>query len=574
MAIGERWNGLTTRGMPGMVGPNASWNGAAWSGALWVALACLAAGLLFREGIADLWKAWQTPEYSHGPLIPVISAYLFLRQLKHVPRNPGPVTDRWPGVVVVVLALMVGLLGNITQIQKIVSVAVILWVGGMVLISFGWARGRQFWPPVLHLVFMLPLPFFLYWKTSLALQLVSSELGVWLIRLVDIPVFLDGHVIDLGLYKLHVAEACSGLRYLFPILSFTYLFAVLYQGSFWHKAILLLAAAPIAILMNAVRIGIVGIIVDNYGIEHAEGFMHFFEGWVVFMLCILALIGLSRVLQRTAGDRRSLVQVLDLDVSGLGPQLARLGDVRPSAALLGSSLAIALAAIVWSPLTRPEAPAIERDPFILFPRALGEWRGLMNPELDAEIAEVLAADDTLSMTFEASGQAAPVDFFVAWYSDQTRADIHTPEICIPAAGWEMSGIGPHALTVETGAQTLSFDVNRAIIQKGLNRQLVYYWFDQNGRRLASDYAAKAWLVLDAIGNGRTDGALVRFITPIAQNESEGSADERLTNMVGAAMGALPRFIATDTGPVSGTTSANTSGTTSGTLSGTVPDRES
>ena len=519
--------------------------GMASPGALWLGLACIAAVLFFREGMWALWQAWQTPEYSHGPLIPVISLYLFLRHLKTVPANTGRVPDRWPGVLVLGFALLLGLVGNMTQIEKLVAVALIIWTGGIVLVSFGWARGKQFWPPVLHLGFMLPLPFFVYWKVSIALQLISSELGVAIIQMAGIPVFLDGNIIDLGVYKLHVAEACSGLRYLFPILSFTYLFAVLYQGSMWHKAILLFAAVPIAIVMNSVRIGVIGIIVDNYGIEHAEGFMHFFEGWVIFVLCILALVVLARVLQRIARDRRSLAEVLDLDASGLGEQMARMRHIRPSAALLGSTVVFALAAVLWSPLTRPEPPKIERDPFLLFPRQVGDWRGAMRPELDPEIAAVLDADDYLSIGFEAAGRAAPVDLFIAWYQDQTRAAIHTPEVCIPAGGWEMSEIEVREVTVDTGQKNVVIPVNRAIIQKGLSRQMVWYWFDQSGRRIASDYAAKAYLVLDGIQTGRTDGALVRLVTPMIPGETEEVAEARLRDMLAASLPVLPRFISTE-----------------------------
>jgi exosortase D (VPLPA-CTERM-specific) len=518
-------------------------------GVLWLGLACVAAGLFFREGLADLWAAWQTPEYSHGPLIPLISGYLFLRHLKYVPPDPGPVTDRWPGVLVLVLALLLGLFGNIAQIEKFVAVALIVWVGGIVLVSLGWRRGRRFWPEVLHLGFMLPLPFFLYWKVSIALQFVSSGIGVDIIRMAGIPVFLDGNIIDLGVYKLHVAEACSGLRYLFPIMSFTYVFAVLYQGSVWHKIVLLLAAIPIAVMMNSVRIGVIGVMVDAYGIEHAEGFMHFFEGWVVFLLCILVMIGLARLMQRLSGDRRSLAEVLDVQTAGLGRQLTRVRDVRPSAALIGTSVAFAVAAMLWSPLTRPEPPVIQRDPFLLFPRELGEWRGIMHPDLPREITDVLKADDYLLIGYEAAGQAAPVDLFVAWYRDQTRAQIHTPEVCIPAGGWEMSSIGTEEIVIRADdGQSVAVPVNRAIIQKGLEKQLVYYWFDQSGRRIASDYAAKAWLIRDALESGRTDGALVRLTTPVAPGEPVGSAEARLRNVMEAALPVLPRFIGSDPAP--------------------------
>ncbi|MEL6478886.1 MAG: VPLPA-CTERM-specific exosortase XrtD [Pseudomonadota bacterium] len=509
-----------------------------------VAILCISAVLFFQGGIVDLWTNWQTPEYSHGPLIPVISFYLFLRQLKTVPANPGPVTDRWPGVMVLALALLLGLAGNIAQIEKITALALIIWTGGVVLTSFGWARGRQFWPPVVHLAFMMPLPFFLYWKTSIFLQGISAGVGVSLIQAVGIPVYLDGNIIDLGEFKLHVAEACSGLRYLFPIMSFTYLFAVLYQGSIWHKVILLMAAVPIAVIMNSIRVGVVGIMVDARGIEAAEGFMHFFEGWVIFILCILTMIAMARIMQRLSGDRRSLAEVLDLDTTGLGAQIARVRDIQPSAALIGAAAAFSVAAMLWNPLTRPEQPAIERDPFLLFPRDLGQWHGIMRPELETEVANILGADDYLSISYAAPGRAADVDLFIAWYSDQTKAEIHTPEVCIPAGGWEMSDIEVKELAIETAHQTQVFPVNRAIIQKGLSRQLVYYWFDQSGRRIADDYAAKAYLIWDGLKTGRTDGALVRFVTPIVPGEAEAAADARLQDMMRETLPVLPGFIST------------------------------
>ncbi|MEO1121140.1 MAG: exosortase, partial [Pseudomonadota bacterium] len=258
-----------------------------------ILLGVVASTAFFWNGLVSLIDAWGQPEYSHGPLIPVISAFLLFRQLRDTKMADGPITDRWPGVVLCVLALLLAGIGNITQIPDLVTYGLIAWVGALLLARYGWRRGRVLWPPVLHLVFMLPLPVFVAWQFSLFLQFISSEIGVALIQLMNVPVYLDGNIIDLGVYKLHVAEACSGLRYLFPILSFSYIFAILYQGPIWHKAVLLLSAAPIAILMNSLRIGIIGYMVNSYGIEHAEGFLHLFEGWVIFGLCILALLGLA-----------------------------------------------------------------------------------------------------------------------------------------------------------------------------------------------------------------------------------------------------------------------------------------
>ncbi|MEO8245199.1 MAG: archaeosortase/exosortase family protein, partial [bacterium] len=127
-------------------------------GLFWFAVAVLAAGVYFQTGVLALAEAWQLPEYSHGPLIPILSTFLFLRHLKRVPILDGPVTDRGPGVVVLVLALVLGGIGRLIQISDFVAYAMIIWIGGLILLSFGWRQGRQFWPPVLHLVYMLPLP--------------------------------------------------------------------------------------------------------------------------------------------------------------------------------------------------------------------------------------------------------------------------------------------------------------------------------------------------------------------------------------------------------------------------------
>ena len=270
-------------------------------GLFWLAVAVLGAGAFFYEGIDALLAAWATPEYSHGPLIPVLSSLLFLRQLKSVPVDPGPKSHRWVGVTVILLALTMGTLGRLSNISDIVAYGTIVWVGGILLVSFGWDTGRHMWPPVLHLVYMLPLPGVLYYKLSAWLQLISSELGVWMLQALDVPVFLEGNIIDLGVFKLQVAEACSGLRYIFPIMSFSYIFAVLYRGPVWHKAVLLLSAVPIAVFMNSVRIAIAGIGTNIYGVDFVEGFSHFFEGWVIFIGCVAILFGMAALLLTLAG---------------------------------------------------------------------------------------------------------------------------------------------------------------------------------------------------------------------------------------------------------------------------------
>lgn len=227
-------------------------------------------------------------------------------------------------------------LGKFAQISDVVAYATIIWVRAMLLISFGWAQGKRFWVPVLHLVYMLPLPGVLYFKLSTFLQGVSSELGVWFLTLMHVPVFLDGNIIDLGVLKMHVAEACSGLRYLFPIMSFSLcLRTVLYPRPWWHRRVLLLAAAPITVLMNSVRIAVAELARAISGRGASGGVPALLRGLGDLLASVVILFGLAWVMLKLQDSPMSLTEALDLDFTGLWPQFKRLGLAEASKGMIG-----------------------------------------------------------------------------------------------------------------------------------------------------------------------------------------------------------------------------------------------
>ena len=510
-------------------------------GGVWFVLLLIAAIPVFWIGFVSLGDAWSTPEYSHGPLIPVLSLYMFLREMRKVPADDSR-KIRWPGVAVIAFGLALAIFGNLTRIPDIVTYAFIIWVAGVILLCFGWSRGLLFWTGVLHLVYMLPLPQFLYWKLTIYLQLVSSEIGVWFIQAMGILVFLEGNVIDLGAYKLQVAEACSGLRYLFPILSFSYVFCVLYNGPVWHKIVLLLAAAPITVLMNSFRIGVIGVLVNSYGIGHAEGFLHYFEGWVIFAACVGVLFLLAVLMQRLQRNPKPLAETLDIDFNGLGYQIARIWSIPLTAMLMTATLLTFAVSAVWVAGPKQEIVRPEREPFGFFPQELGTWSGAPFA-LEQSVEYVLGADDYLQVNFASPGEAAPVGFFAAYYHKQTEGSgIHSPEVCLPVGGWEMFDI--REVSVDMQAQTgwAPFQSNRAIIQKGLSQQLVYYWFEQRGKRMTNDFHVKLSSIADSLTMGRSDGALVRFTTAVAQGESIEDADARIRRLMAEPLPQLPRFL--------------------------------
>ena len=507
----------------------------------WLLLAIAGMAAFYWTGLVSLPEAWRRPEFSHGYFVPFIALFLLLRKARALDYG----ADRqWAGIGVVLLALAVGLIGNLASIADVVTYGLLMCIAGVVLLVFGFHAGLKLWAPVAYLVFMLPLPSFVYWPLSTKLQHVSSRIGTSIISAMGIPVYLDGNVVDLGTYKLQVAEACSGLNYLFPLLSFGFLVAVIYKGPAWHKVVLFLSAVPITIAMNCVRIAMVGLLVDSFGAGQAEGFLHLFEGWVIFVACLVLLLIEALLLQQLSSNPKPLSALIDLGSDGLSASARRIAALVPSKGLVASASLIALAGLVWyvaqsDAITTP--PQIARQSFATFPQEFGEWTA-KEEVLEPAISQVLGADDYLLADYRPRDGSAAVNVFIAYYSSQVSGNgIHSPEVCIPAGGWEVSQWerASAGFRLPSGQPLW---VNRAEIQKGLNRQVVYYWFEQRGRPMTNSYAAKFSTLWDSVVKGRTDGALVRLVTPIGSGETERDTDARLARFLDVFYPMLPTFV--------------------------------
>ena len=510
-----------------------------WTGAIVVALAFIAMLVFYRTGIKAMLEAWTRPEYSFGPLVPFVSAYMLLHEIRQRPliENGG---SRWPGVALTGFGVLVGFVGNLSQVPDLIAYGFIISVGGLALILAGIRQGIRYWPGWIHLLFMLPLPNFLYWPLSGYLQRLSSVIGVEVIGAMGIPVFLDGNIIDLGIYKLQVAEACSGLRYLFPLMSFGYLFAVLYRGPLWQKLLLFFLTIPITILMNSFRIGVIGVLVDSFGIGQAEGFLHLFEGWIIFITCVVILYIIGLLLQRLQRNPQTAFNILDLDFAGLFKPLALVRSIPVTRALAVGSLFLMVGGALWTFVPGHAAQRVTRESFTMFPMKLDEWTGV-RIELEEVTASVLAADEYLLSNYRSPAKNQAINLFVAYYfSTINGSGIHSPEVCIPGGGWEV--FRWEEIHVEPGHSIPPFNINRAIIQKGQYRQLVYYWFEQKGRRLAGELESKFQTVYDSAVWGREDGALVRLTTPLGSNETEKDGDRRLREFMVPVLKALPAYI--------------------------------
>jgi exosortase D (VPLPA-CTERM-specific) len=475
------------------------------------------AAIAFRGALAELVRRWTIQEeYSHGFLIPVVAAWLIWTRRHILLASFGP--PSWAGALVILVAMFMHVIGLLSAIFLLSQLAIVVALLGIVLAIGGFSLLRAAFFPIIFLIFAIPLPYFVDANLSLNLQLISSQLGVFFIRLFGIPVYLEGNVIDLGDYKLQVVDACSGLRYLFPLFSLSVLAAYLFNAPIWQRALVLLSSIPITIAMNGFRIGIVGLTMDRWGPRMADGALHFFEGWIIFIASALLLALEAYVLARLSGKRVfEIFRVPAYATPSLPREHKGSGGHRMP---IFTSLILICATLLTGSLISNRSELIpERSRFVTFPMAIGEWRG-HSSLLESWAENNLALDDyVLSDYTKPDGKV--VNLYVAYYiSQRTGESPHSPLVCIPGSGWSITRL--ERLDSEN-----AHPLNRAIIERNGSKQLVYYWYEERGRSIASEYWSKLYLLSDAITKNRSDGALVRLITAITPGELERDADHRL-----------------------------------------------
>jgi EpsI family protein len=215
--------------------------------------------------------------------------------------------------------------------------------------------------------------------------------------------------------------------------------------------------------------------------------------------------------------------------------MRRAGSVR-FWALLGVLLLSGVALNIWE---RAGEAHVERRALKEFPTRVGDWRQVgIDQRFDPETERVLRADDYLSRTYaRPDGRVAA--FYVGYYATQRNgATYHSPLNCLPGSGWAMTEPATIRITPADGAPP--FEANRYIIQKGSDRQLLIYWYQGRGRIIASEYWGKIYTVLDSARLRRSDGAMVRVMTPVGT--SEPAAIEAATDLAAQAFHALPEYV--------------------------------
>jgi len=484
-------------------------------------------GLLYHQALVYLVGMWRKEDFNYGYVIVPIVLYLLWEKRAELKRSPS--VPSWRGLIPIGVGIFLYELGELGGEFTTLFLSLWLMVVGLCWLHLGWGKLKVIAFPVAYLLVMFPPPNLIYGNLSLRLQLISSQVGVAMIRLFGITAYREGNVIDLGFTQLQVVEACSGLRYLFPLLALGILIAYHFRASFWKRAVLVLSAVPVTVFTNSLRIATVGFLYPVWGAKVAEGFFHDFSGWLIFMVSLAILLAEMWLLSKIFPEAERAAAVIESPALSDGiPIEEKKGAAQgrgwgPPQSVAAVVLLLATLLVFRSVEFREKVP-ISR-PLAEVPLSMGEWIG------DRKAMEQIFLD-TLKLTDYSivdyrDPKGKEVNVYVAYNDRQMKGESsHSPDSCLPGSGWVFRDSGTVVLP-GTGGGGQPMRVKRALMEKNGVRQLAYYWFPQRGRILTNMFQLKAYAFWDALTRRRTDGALVRLITPVYETEQLPDAETRL-----------------------------------------------
>ncbi|OPY74842.1 MAG: Transmembrane exosortase (Exosortase_EpsH) [Syntrophorhabdus sp. PtaU1.Bin058] len=500
---------------------------------------------------------WTREDYSHCMLIPFVVLYLIWEKRKELAGIPSSVS--WAGAIPFVFGIVLYWIGELAGEFFTLYFSLWLVIVGLLWLHLGREKIKTIGFALVMMLAMFPFPSFITARITLQLRLISSKLGVWMLHLYGMSAYREGNIIDLGFTQLQVVDACSGLRYVMPLMVLSLLAVYWYRAHIWKRAILFLSSIPLAIFVNSFRIAATGVLYSMFGAKVAEGFFHGFSGWLIFLFAIPLLFFEMRLLRklppREAKSEERRAESGELKAEGRVQMVesADKADMRGSENAETSAneqddasthqrvhsstrLYIFIVVLVVMGLTFGLSHGIEfrqkipiKKSFNAFPLQVGGWSGTRE-NMDQVYLDALKFSDYVIVNYT-NDKKQVVNFYVAYYQDQRKGgSIHSPETCLPGSGWNFREAGKATVALGKG-NPASMQVNRALMEKGGYRQLTYYWFPMRGRILTHLYQIKIYNFLDALTKQRTDGSLVRVITPVSQSEQLEDAEKRLRDFV-------------------------------------------
>ena len=264
------------------------WSTIAWFGVL--------LGICYGPVLIMLVHQWNTDDdMGHGFFVPVLAAYIAWRkrdELAGVMARPN-----WWGLLIVIYGALQLYIATLGAELFLARTAFVISMTGIVLLLGGVEYLKIFRFPLFLLIFMVPIPGVIYNRITFPLQIIATKAAEWALTLLQIPVLREGNILELPEQRLSVVEACSGIRSLLSLTFLSLIYGYFFEKRAWVRAALFASTIPIAIVANASRVTLTGVLAE-YKPELAEGFFHEASGWVIFMVALVIMAGLHQLLVR------------------------------------------------------------------------------------------------------------------------------------------------------------------------------------------------------------------------------------------------------------------------------------
>ncbi|MBF0413341.1 MAG: EpsI family protein [Desulfamplus sp.] len=482
----------------------------------------------------SLYNTWMTnDDYSYCILIPFISAYLLWEQREHLKNIQ--IKSYWPIfplLLIFILISLYGVLGSSGHISRPVLPALIIL---FTIFCFGINLSKKIALPLGFIFFMIPLPNILDRTIGVFLKSLSSQLGGITLRYLGYSVHVSGNIIDLGITKLQVVDACSGLRFLFPLIALGIIYSYFFEKVMWKRILCVVATIPIAILSNVLRIVITGILTYRYSSKMAEGFFHDFQGWTIFMISFLFLFVFGRCLRIFPSKAIEIKEKIKTDIHNK-PQKPR----NSGAILMSLSLLLIVAGFSWSTSIMP--PILLKGGIANFPLSFSDWKG-QQQIVEPEIIEASGAEESFSGFYQ-NKTFETVSLYMGYRSSaflENTNFFHSPTVCLPSSGWKTIEQTKHIIKNISIFTTLA--VTKIVMSDDMgNQHLVYFWFQTKDKATHDKNINRFHLAIHAIKRDNTHDLFIRQITKIKDNETIQSAEERLDKFAKEMITPLNEFL--------------------------------
>ncbi|MEO6654643.1 MAG: exosortase C-terminal domain/associated protein EpsI [Pyrinomonadaceae bacterium] len=485
-----------------------------------------AVAFLYATVLAKLGCDWWSDEnYSHGLLVPFVIALVVWKEWNDL-KSAAAKPSIWPGSVSIMLAFLLLFAGTLGAELFTTRISLVLMLAGILIYLFGTKILNLLAVPFALLLLAIPIPQIIFNRIAFPLQIWASQMAVWGIRLFEVPTLRKGNVIDIlprgatQTISLEVVEACSGIRSLMTLVTLALILAYFTRSGengglanfsrpyLCRTILLMIAAVPIAVITNAGRVTATGVFTYYYGKQATESSWHDLSGWLVYVVALGLLIGANYLVRKLFGGTRPN------DGADLGPKIQ---TANREMAVLPLIVAIVVGGILINWFAVRGETEIQHKPLTELPATLGDWRQKGSEiRFDASIESVLRTSDYTMREYNLpDGRIA--NLYVGYYASQrSGATYHSPQNCLPGAGWVMKN--PQYIDITT-ADDRTFKANRYTIENGIYKEVMIYWYQGRGRTEASEYSDKINTVWDSVTRQRSDGAIVRVMTSVGTDEA-------------------------------------------------------